>query len=379
MKIFSNKYTTLFGIALLGVLTTACSDDKNGGGSQEPSKNGNLVTIETEVYTRSNVVLELNDGSTMNVYVKSGTSIDAADYMPSVKANRAGSQWTTTPEIRVEEGRTISLFAVSPYNEANTDPKAIPFDTKDQVDLLYSGEFVPASYQTPRALFHMRHALTLLSFNITTSGLSDAGSLTSLSVAGSQVYTSGKLNIQNGKIEKVGNTQVTVSTNAKIQAGGWTKDLPGVWTIPFDNSNQGVSLTATINGKTYVATVPPVNTRQGFQYVFHLVLTPNGLVFDPSATEEVSLNVFDDEIKPMEGYGAVKFGFTGTTFSYPFFDGEQIFGNIKSGDAQGNYSIGGTLDIPGSGVRDVTVETWNTNGFELPSIEGIESIDISAY
>ncbi len=381
MNILRNKYIALLGIAIAGGLITSCKDDKGENGG-EPVKSGNLITIETEVYTRTDrPTLSLEDGSTMNVYVKSNTDINAADYMPGVmiKATRTGGAWTTNPEIRVEEGKTVSLFAVSPFSENNTDPTKIAFDTKDQVDLLYSGDFVPASYQTNRAHFRMRHALSLMSFNIATSGISDPGTLTSLSVAGQNVYTSGTLHVQTGKITPVGTTQVTVNTNNKIETGGWSKDLPGVWVIPFEIANDGVTLTAAINGKTYVANIPSIIIRQGFRYVFHLVLTPNGLVFDPSATEEISLNVFDDSIKPMEGYGSITFGFTGTDFSYPFFTGNEVFGNVKSGSAQANFSNGGKMTVPGTGNRDIIVETWNSQGFELTSLDGIESIDISKY
>lgn len=375
MKIFSTKNTVLACIAVVGVLSS-CKGDNVGN---EPSSSGNLVTIDTEVYTKSNVTLELNDGSTMNVYVKTGGSIDAPDFMPAVKAERGNGGWTTSPEIRLEDGQTICMYAVSPYNAANTKPSAIPVNTKEQIDLLYSGDFVPASYQTNKAKFRMKHALALASFNISYSGNGDGGALTAICVSGDNVPTEGTLNAETGKIVGGATGQVSVNVNKTISPSGWTNDLPGQWVIPFDNTNQSATLTATIGGKTFVATMPSVEMRSGFQYVFHLILTPNGLVFDPSATEEISLNIFSDEMKPLEGYGAITFGFNGTEFQYPFFEGTQVFGNIKSGDLSTNYSVGGALSIPGSGTRNVIVETWNSTGFEIYSLEGIESIDLSNY
>ena len=91
--------------------------------------------------------------------------------------------------------------------------------------------------------------------------------------------------------------------------------------------------------------------------MFHLVPTNTGLVFIPSMTEIVSLNVADDAMEAMEGYGILKFGFTGSTFTFPYFTGDNVFGTI----------------LPASG------ETWNSTGFELNNLEGIESIDISGY
>lgn len=55
-----------------------------------------------------------------------------------------------------------------------------------------------------------------------------------------------------------------------------------------------------IDGKSYVIDFPEVEMRTGFQYVLHLVLTNTGLVFIPSMTEIVSLNVADDAMEAME-------------------------------------------------------------------------------
>ncbi|MCH5345522.1 MAG: fimbrillin family protein [Muribaculaceae bacterium] len=375
MKIRSIKYTVLAALAV-GTLAVSCKESDK----PEQPLSGNLVTIDTQVYTKRNVTLELGEGATMTIFVKTGGSAEAADFMPPVKAERGASGWTTSPEIRLEEGQTICMYAVSPYNSAYTNPSAVPFNTKDQVDLLYSGDFVPASYQTNRAMFQMKHALALASFNIIYSGDGDAGSLTSISVSGDNVPTEGTLNVETGKIKGTATGQVSVSVNKAVTKNGWSDNLPGQWVIPFDNTSQAATLTATINGKTYVATIPSLEMRAGFQYIFHLLLTPNGLVFDPSATQEISLNVLTDEMKPLEGYGAITFGFSGTKdFQFPFFNGTQVFGNIKSGDMQTNYSVNGSMPVPGSGTRDVIVETWNSTGFEINSLEGIETIDVSKY
>lgn len=120
--------------------------------------------------------------------------------------------------------------------------------------------------------------------------------------------------------------------------------------------------------------------RTGFQYVFHLVLTNTGLVFIPSMTEIVSLNVADDAMEAMEGYGILKFGFTGSTFTFPYFTGDNVFGTILPASGAGaSYAIGGSLDLATPDTKDIVVETWNSTGFELNNLEGIESIDISGY
>ncbi|WP_300921832.1 hypothetical protein, partial [uncultured Muribaculum sp.] len=76
----------------------------------------------------------------------------------------------------------------------------------------------------------------------------------------------------------------------------------------------------------------------------------------------------------------LKFGFTGSTFTFPYFTGDNVFGTILPASGAGaSYAIGGSLDLATPDTKDIVVETWNSTGFELNNLEGIESIDISGY
>ena len=380
MKILENKYIPFFAVAALGLAMTACgSDSDDPNPNPNPGTDGKQVVITADVYTKGNVTLELKDGNDMTVFTKTAGSAQANDYQAPTRATLSGNVWTANPGIGLKEGQTVFLYAVAPHAAANVDPTKVPVDTKNQDDVLYSGEFRAASVQTNTVKFEMKHALAMMSFNIIYQGSAATPSLTSISVSGENVPTSGTLNVETGKITPTDYTQVAVGVNKTISDKGWTDNLPGQWVIPFDNSKESAQLTATIDGTTYVVPVPAVNMRSGYQYIFHLVLTPNGLVFDASATEEISLRTTSDEMKPMQGFGTLKFGFTGTDFVHPMFEGNEVFGNVTSGSTRATYIVGGKTTIPGTGSRQVIVESWNSHGFTLTSLEGIESIDISGY
>ena len=187
------------------------------------------------------------------------------------------------------------------------------------------------------------------------------------------------MSVNTGKITGTGKEQYTHSVSKTINSAGWESDLPQLWVIPFSTKGKPASLTATIDGRTYVVNFPEVEMRTGFQYKFRLVLSDNGLVFVRAMTEEVSLNVSGDDMQPMEGYGVLKFDFTGATFKFPYFTGDNVFGSILSGNHGASYIIGGSMDIPDAGTKQVVLETWNSTGFELNDLEGIETIDISNY
>lgn len=161
-KIYEN--CVLGAVVLLTAMTvTACGggkEDNPDGPGPAPDDKSVAVGITTEVITKAPVVLEFDDGDAMNVWAKTYGRIDAPDIVDNVKASRASGKWTLAPEVRIQQGQNAFLYAVAPFSSANTDPAAIPVNITDQVDLLYSGEYVPASFTTHNVKLNMKHALS---------------------------------------------------------------------------------------------------------------------------------------------------------------------------------------------------------------------------
>lgn len=367
----------IYSALLLLPFLQACSDDTPGA----EDKDGNQVDviITTQVETKATVVTALGDGDEMNVYAKTYGDIEAPDLVEHVKAVNSGGTWTLEPPVRIGEGGRAFIYAVSPYSAENTEPKAIAVDIARQEDVLYSGSYVPVTYTTHTAALNMKHALMLLTFNILKQGYAGAGQLQSLSVSGEQVYTSGTMDVSTGKIAGIGQETFVCPFEQTLTAEGWSENLPRLWCIPFSTQGQEGRLTAVIDGKSYEARFPELEMRGGYQYIFRLVMTANGLQFIPGQLQTVSLNVADDQPESLEGYGVLTLTHTCTDFILPQLTGDNVFGTVAWGDGEsGSYEVGGRHAFA-SGTKETSIESWNSTGFELHTLTGIEVIDLSAY
>lgn len=372
-----NMRKLIYSVLLLLPLAQACSDDTPG--SENEGGNRVEVIITTQVETKATVVTALGDGDEMNVYAKTYGDVEAPDLVEGIKATNTGGTWAMEPSVFVAEGGRAFIYAVSPYSAENTDPKAIAVDASRQEDVLYSGSFVPVTYTTHTAALNMKHALMLLTFNVLKEGYTGAGQLQSLAVSGEQVYTSGTMDVSTGKITGTGQEAFTCPSDQVLSAEGWSENLPRLWAIPFSTQGQEARLTAVIDGKSYEARFPELEMKSGFQYVFRLVMTANGLQFIPGQVETVSLNVADDRPEALEGHGVLTLTHTCQDFLLPVLTGDNVFGTVNWGDGEsGSYEFGGGHSFaPGS--KETTIESWNSTGFELRSLAGIEVIDLSAY
>lgn len=375
------KSYKILAIGIFSAAMCGCSSDGSDDPTPapQPSEGDVTVTITTEVLTKANVTTTLGAGDEMNVWAKTYGRLDAPDMVDGVKAVCNGSTWTMTPEVKLSEGKNAFIYAVAPYDASYTDPSAIPVDIADQIDLLYSGSYVPVSYTTHNAKLTMKHALSLASFNISAQGYSGNGSLTSMSISGDKVYTKGTMSVDNGKIAGTAKDACTLTLDKKITSAGWTSELPQLWQIPFSTKVDKAVLTVVIDGKTYETAFPEVEMKSGFQYVFRLVLTDYGLEFIPGAVETISLNIEEDNMTALDGYGVLSIGFSGTEMTIPTFAGDDVFGTISWGDGTADSYAPGTTHLFAGTGSTVVVESWNSTGFEFKELSGIETLDLTNY
>lgn len=379
-RIFSKSLIALALVALAscGEKDTPLKPDTPGNNPSNPEGGVALGINTAEIQTKA-AVLEYGNGATMNIFAKTYNDAAAPDIQAGVKASFDGAKWSMEPPVYLSDAQAVAfVFAVSPYDASYTDLKNIPVDLSKQVDLMYSGASVAASKTSPNVKLRMNHALSLLSFNITPVNYSGAGNLTSLAINGENVYSTASMNATNGKIELTGKGEVKNSFNRTVEKGGWTSDIPGLWTLPFNTKAGAVTLKAVIDGKIYESIIPEVEVKQGWQYIMRLVLTNSGLEFDPTKTETISLNVTTDEQQQFNGYGKIVITASGSSLTAPTIDGDAVFGTIASPKGNSSYSDNKQMDGLSSGDQ-VTIEAWNSDGFKLQSLEGIGTIDISSY
>lgn len=369
----------------VAVAMAACSDkDKVKYDDLTPDTSSTTeseVTISTATIQTKKAVLEFKSDDKMSVFAKSGRLLSSSNIVDDIVATNDGSKWTLEPKVILNESQTTAyIYAVSPYAVEYTDIQKIPVDLSKQVDLMYSGSFVAASVSSPSVRLTMKHALSLLSFNIAAVNYSGAGKVTSIAVDGDIFYTAATMDASTGEITdlKANNTAITKDISTTVQSNGWNTDVPGIWALPFNTKTGDVTLTATIDGKEYKAIIPEVEVNQGWQYIFRLALTNNGLEFDPTRTETISLNVVTDNDVQFNGYGSITLTASGASLTTPLLSGDGVFGTLATPSGSQAYSSSMTIDGLSSGA-EVTLESWNSDGFKIDNIEGIGTIDISQY
>ena len=370
-----DKIFYLSGI-ILSFSLFSCDEDEVVESKEEEKP----ISISTTIFTQARPTLDIVEGDAMNLYAKTYGGAAAPNKVDNVKAMFQSGSWKIEPEVTIAENEKLFIYAYAPYTKGLNTTDAIPIDVRTQQDILYSGSFVPVSYRTNHAKLTMKHALALVSFNITSQGYSGNGALQSLSISGDTVFTTGVMSIDKGKIIGKGQEPFEVAVSKTISANGWENDLPRMWQIPFSTKGPAAYLTTTIDGKTYKAIFPEVEMKGGYQYIFRMVLTDYGLEFIPNQTQTISLSVESDQPEALEGYGVLNITHSASSFLVPELLGDNIFGTIQWGDEQvSTYRVGEEHSYSQEGEKRLSVETWNSNGFKLKNLIGVETIDISQY
>lgn len=370
-------------VAALTIAMASCGSSKNDDPTPDPVVNGVEVELETSIQTKM-AMTEFRANDKMNIYAKV-RYIGDKNIVDDVVATYDGTKWTMSPKVVLnDDQKSASIFAVSPYDPSYTDPQKIPVDLARQVDLMYSGGGKAVSMTSPKAKLTMKHALSLLSFNIVPVNYNGTATLTELTINGNVLYTTVTMDTSTGDFDKNswgGNsTNVTGKFNRTVEDGGWRTDIPGLWVLPFNTINKGsdISFKAVIDGRTYETTLPQVDVLQGWQYIFRLALTNNGLEFDPTKIEKFSMDVIEDEEQSFEGFGRIILTSNDTWLHSPLLQGISVFGTLSWGSTSKSYSTSQKIEGLKSGDQ-VSLDSWNSTGFEISSLDGIEAIDISQY
>ena len=279
--------------------------------------------------------------------------------------------------INANGQKNAFVYAISPYDAANTNITAINVDVNKQVDVLYSGSYAAASTTTPGVRLRMKHALSLASFNIVPVNYNGTGALTSLTISGEGIYSQAILDGTTGKFSEYKAGDIKGAFSRNTENGGWKKDIPGLWVIPFTTKAASVTLEAVIDGKAYTVEIPEVEMSQAYQYIFRLALTNNGLEFDPSKTETISLSVDTDEEQQFAGFGRLSISLSGANLLAPAFMGDNVFGTTTT--PSGSVTFKPYAELTGAAGQSVVVESWNSTGVEFSNLTGIDAIDFTEY
>lgn len=352
------------------IALTACSDDN--GGTEEPIA-GSLLSITAGIETRA-VTTTFKNGDRLSVFVKGGQAVTSENYAEPVAATYQGGKWNIAPEVRLQAEAYV--FALYPATE-NTNPSEVAVNVASQTDYLYSGSGVRVSPDAPQANLTMKHALSMVAFNMALSNYNGEKRLTALRMAGEGLYVTGTLDLSTGTITGGEKGSYEMTTDLTVPHDGWTIDLPQMFCLPFLSSGGNVSLTFTLDGKEYNVTLPDVDVKGGMKYLFRLTMKGETLEI-ADQVEVISLNNNTD-VMPISCF--LRIGFNGTEAVVPQLQGNQVVGIVNWGDGSTTeaYSYPLSHTYPTEGAYEVSIELSGSSSVEFTKLDDVEYIDLSDY
>ncbi len=360
-------------LSLLTFALAAC------GEKDAPEIKISELSFTTTVHTRAlpNVLTELKDGSQMSIFTRSS---DYAGLASMTKAVNNAGMWKADPTIVLEDGITVTLQAVYPYSDNNTSASSIPVDVNSQIDYLYSGSNVTVSKENPTANLTMKHAMSVLAFNIDKNGYTGAGKLQEIKLSGSGLYTMGRMNATTGAITGSSNGEFSKSYNTTLQAGGFTNDIPAMFVIPFTSTGDNLQITIKVDDKEYSSFLPQQTISGGNKYLFRMALTERELVIFPDVSEVISLNVTTDQM-PVRNLSTLTIQHSNVRMNVPTINGsEGFFGKVYWGDGESqDYATGINHTYKSENSYTIVIESWETEDVVMSNLSGVTEIDLSKF
>lgn len=224
----------------------------------------------------------------IGLFIKQSSQVTSNDYgevTGQVVTYYNGTGWSLSPAVSLS-ATPAYVFGYYPYGSTVTNPSAVDIAVSAQTDILYSGPAKTASSNSPKVALSMKHAMSMLTFNIKKSGYIGAGNLTAVTMRNKSGQTkwasAGTLNIATGEISASANNPFTLNCNKSILADGWTSGLPTILAIPFSTgASSEVEVEFTVDGKSYVIDLPnSVAFNGGSKYILTLTITSGSMVMD---------------------------------------------------------------------------------------------------
>ena len=264
-------------LSLLFITTslTACNDADEAIPTQATKLNIDVQTakIETRGLIES---ATLPDGDAHSIGLmlvdEGGATYDNRTYN-NVKVTPStveGKQvWTPASDIALSS-TTGTLYGYYPYNSSVTDFTQVPIAV-DDTDYMYATPVEKLDDGNYHAAVTMKHALAAIRLNIVKGTYTGTGAVSSVSVSGDNIATSGKLNAKTGALTSLSGTGSAVTNSTAFTLSTTTKQIDCI-IVPVTNTSAAPTITMTIDGKEYIATPSAVTLEQGSVYQYTLTV-----------------------------------------------------------------------------------------------------------
>lgn len=223
----------------------------------------NLLEVSVNVATRTVSDFSENDSIGLFVQNANGSMYNDCDCSQNAKVIYNSGKWNILQNIRIGAD-TGSVFAYYPYNAAANDHKNISIQTENQTDYLYA-EKVSVIATQPKANLTMKHAMSLVSFQISRNNYPGVGVINRIEITG--IPITGVMDISTGDIQAGPINAFSHDCNISLSAAPVTVDFI---TIPCNA--EGVTAVFTVDGKDYIYKFPAGTFEKGKINSFSLSL-----------------------------------------------------------------------------------------------------------
>lgn len=211
------------------------------------------------------------DKSEIGLFITSGNignHYNGVHDYANVKATLNTNAWSLSPAVYLSPD-PATVFAYYPYSTGNTDGANVPIEHNTQTDYL-TGTHTPGQNAVnsdhPVVNLTMRHALSLLYFDVYTENYTGYGELTKIEVANSTgktvLFSEGTIHLQSGEISGItGKNQAYAHLFSRYLGNtpaGDERVLPYFMVLPVSSvpATGDVVINFTIDNKVYTYQVP---------------------------------------------------------------------------------------------------------------------------
>lgn len=255
-----------------------------------------ITSAETGLRSTKAALSSFPEGSALSLFVTNGTLGSNYPQGPynNVKAEYKSGKWELTPAVKLSDTPAM-IFAFYPYSASYTNGVAnMNVQHTDQKDYMYGANAEGQdgiNRNNPGVRLRMKHALSLLRFNIKKMNYPGESKLTRIEVAnmaGKQDLRSAcSINLSTGELSHISgnyspafienvNGLYTITDNEPV-------DPQEIIIMPVDktSANGSIIIRFFIDGTNYSYNVPANTTwKQGTKYLYNVTFNGTELVID---------------------------------------------------------------------------------------------------
>lgn len=255
-----------------------------------------IASTETSLRAAKSVLSSFPEGSTLSLFVTNGTLGSNYPQGPynNVKAEYKSGKWGLTPSVKLGDV-SATIFAFYPYNTSYTNGVSNMYlYHTNQIDYMYGTNAEgqdKINRDNPNVRLRMKHALSLLQFNIKKMNYPGESKLTRIEIANTNnkydLVSAASLNLSTGELTNIGGQHSPAFIENANGLYTITEDEPTnlqeVLVIPVNktSANGSIVIRFFIDGSIYTYNVP-INTiwKQGTKYLYNVTFNGTKLVVD---------------------------------------------------------------------------------------------------